>query len=101
MNKEELSYVKELKTDKSAYEYVDADFGVVRLLIVYRGERLYFQIGNEAIICEISARDAMLSKKSLKKWDNGRALDELERERIAAIISKYYKLSYKDDLIAV
>lgn len=101
MNKEELSYIKELKADKSAYEYVDADLGVIRLLIVYRGERLFFQIKDKAIICVISARDAMLSKKSLKKWDDGQTINESERERLSTIISKYYKLSYKDDLTAV
>ena len=92
MNKEELSYIKELKVERSAYEYTDAALGVVRLLIIYRGERLYFQIGSEAIICSISARDAMLSKKSLKKWDSGRVIDETERDRVAAAIAKYYKL---------
>lgn len=101
MRKEELAHIKELRVDKSAYEYDDANLGIIRLLVVYKGEGLYFQIGCEAVICAISARDAMLSKKSIKKWDSGRSIDEAERDRVAAVIAKYYKLAYKDDLTIV
>ena len=101
MRKDELIHIKELKIEKSAHEYSDATLGVIRLLVVYKGEGLYFQIGGEAVICVVSARDAMLSKKSIKKWDSGRNIDEAERDQVAAVIAKYYKLAYKDDLTVV
>lgn len=64
MNKDELECIKELRQDSSVYSYQDKVLGVVRIKVIYRGERLYFQIKDRAIICIISARDAMLSKKS-------------------------------------
>ena len=99
MNKNISSYIEELKVNNSVYEYHDEEFGNIRLMIIYKGEGLYFQINNEALICEISAHSAVLSKNSIKKWDNGRTINEAECEKIINIISKYYKLSYMDDLI--
>ena len=101
MNKEELNYIKELKVGRSIYEYHDRSVGTIRLLIIYRGEGLFFQIEEKALICEISARDGMLSKESLKKWDNGSAIGAEDREQLAALIVKYYTLSYKDALVVV
>lgn len=100
MNKEELNYIKELKVYKT-YEYHDESVGTIRLLIIYRGERLFFQVNEKALICEISARDSMLSKKSLKKWDDGSSIDTEEREQLVALIAKYYTLSYKAALVVV
>lgn len=41
------------------------------LLILGRGENLFFQKNDKAFICDISARDAELDKSSIKKWDDG------------------------------
>ncbi|HDS1154188.1 TPA: hypothetical protein QDZ66_005044 [Pluralibacter gergoviae] len=101
MNKDELECIKELRQDSSVYSYQDKVLGVVRIKVIYRGERLYFQIKDRAIICIISARDAMLSKKSLKKWDSGEKIDSDEVELLCNTIQKYYAKSYSDELIIV
>lgn len=101
MNREELNYIKELKQGRSAYEYHDQSAGTIRLLIIYRGERLFFQINDRALICDISARDSMLGKRSLKKWDDGRLIGAEDRELLVALIQKYYTLSYRDVLVVV
>lgn len=41
MNKEELEYIKELKlNDDSPYQYKNEKGDVIRLLVIYRSERL-------------------------------------------------------------
>ncbi len=101
MNKEELNYIKELKVNDSVYAYQDQVLGAIRIMIIYRGERLYFQLNDKAIICIISARDAMLSRKSLKIWDNGDKITESEVDKLCPIICKFYEKSYGDNLTIV
>lgn len=101
MNKEELNYIKELKNDDSASEFVDETYGVIRLKTIYRGEGLYFQLNDRALICAISARDAMLSKKSIKRWDNGKPIAEQERDMILEIIKHYYPKAYLSELTII
>lgn len=99
MNKEELSYIKELKNNEFVYEYKDEIHGIIRIMIIYRGERLYFQLNEKATICTISARDSLLSKKSIKRWDNGDKIDNVDA--LCSIICEFYKKSYSDTLIVV
>lgn len=101
MNKEELNYIKELKDDDSASEFVDETYGMIRLKTIYRGEGLYFQLNDRALICTISARDAMLSKKSIKRWDNGKLIEEQERDMILGIIRSYYPKAYLNELTVI
>ncbi|AIO33675.1 hypothetical protein DM39_3239 [Burkholderia cenocepacia] len=42
MNKEDLDYIKELKLNGSCYAFDDRLVGIVRLLIIYKGEGLFF-----------------------------------------------------------
>ncbi|MDS0797217.1 hypothetical protein NUV26_34195 [Burkholderia pseudomultivorans] len=101
MNKEDLNYIKELKLNGSCYAFDDRLVGIVRLLIIYKGEGLFFQENGRALICEISARNAIFNKGSLKEWDDGTSLDAQDKERVAALIAKYYTLAYKDELTLV
>lgn len=101
MNKEELEFIQELKNDRSVYNYNIPDVGRVRLMIIYRGERLFFQLNDKALICLISAHEAKLSKKSLKKWDDGTLINVSEKEKICQLICQYYTLSYVDQLTLV
>lgn len=54
-----------------------------------------------ALICVISARDSVILKKSLKKWDNGDKIDGLVRDNLLTIISGYYEKSYGSALRVV
>ncbi|MCL6745341.1 MULTISPECIES: hypothetical protein [Kosakonia] len=101
MNSDELTYLQELKNDDSASEFVDETYGVIRLKTIYRGEGLYFQLNDRALICTISARDAMLSKKSIKRWDNGKLIEEQERDTILEIIKCYYPKAYLSELTVI
>ncbi|MDJ0038509.1 hypothetical protein QM637_22115 [Pantoea allii] len=101
MNKKEMAYIKELKNDDSAYSYQDDELGLIRMKIIYRGERLYLQVEGRAMICVISARDSMLSKKSLIKWDSGDKINLNEVDFLCEKIKKYYAKSYSEELVVV
>ncbi|WP_436874273.1 hypothetical protein [Kosakonia sacchari] len=101
MNSDELTYLQDLKNDDTASEFADKTYGVIRLKTIYRGEGLYFQLNDRALICTISARDAMLSKKSIKRWDNGKLIEEQERDTILEIIKLYYPKAYLSELTII
>jgi len=101
VNSDELTYLQELKNDGTTSEFADKTYGVIRLKTIYRGEGLYFQLNDRALICAISARDAMLSKKSIKRWDNGKVIEEQERDMILEIIKNYYPKAYLNELTII
>ncbi|CAI8836387.1 transposase [Kosakonia quasisacchari] len=97
-NKAWREELQELKRDSSAFQFHDVEWGIIRLKLLYRGEFLFFQRNEQALICEVSARYATLDKKSLKRWDDGSVIGACEREALAKIIARYYQLCWKDDL---
>lgn len=98
INKAWREELQELKRDGSACQFHDAEWGVIRLKLLYRGEFLFFQLNELALICEVSARYSTLDKTSLKRWDDGSVIGADEREALAKIIARYYRLCWKDDL---
>lgn len=90
---------KEIKsTITGAHEFKDNDAIVYKIKILGRGEELFFQKGDDALICEISARLAVIDPKTIKKWDNGNKISDEERTLVVAKIIELYKDAYKDDL---
>ncbi|OEK09131.1 hypothetical protein A8C32_10375 [Flavivirga aquatica] len=73
----------------------------IGMLLIERGERLFFQFNNKALLCNTSPRNCKILIDSINLWDNGEIINEEERISVFLIIKEYYKLSYKDDLIAV
>lgn len=57
-------------TIAGAHEFTDKDATTYKLKILGRGEELFFQKGEDALICGISARFALIDPKSIKSWDN-------------------------------
>ncbi|PRD54740.1 hypothetical protein [Sphingobacterium gobiense] len=90
---------KEIKsTITGAYEFKDEDGVIYKMKILGRGEELFFQKGDDAFICDISARFSVIDLKSISKWDNGKKISEEERASLLAKIVELYKKAYKDDL---
>lgn len=93
-----MKYVKEIKsTITGAYEIKD-NGGIYKIKILGRGEELFFQKGDDALICDISARFAMIDPLSIKRWDNGSKISDEERTLILAKIIDLYKEAYQDEL---
>lgn len=94
-----MKYVKEIKsTITGAHEFTDEDATTYKVKILGRGEELFFQKGDNALICDISARFALIDPKSIKSWDNKHKISDDERTTLLTKIIELYKKAYKDDL---
>ena len=90
---------KEIKsTITGAYEFKENGGISYKMKILGRGEELFFQKGDNAIICDISARFSAIDSQSIKRWDNGKKISDEERAVLLAKIVELYKKAYKDDL---
>ncbi|MGN7824823.1 hypothetical protein HGH92_23120 [Chitinophaga varians] len=98
MNKDALAQIQQLKSDvNGVHRFVDGE-NKYGLLIIARGELLFFQENDKALICDVSARYALINPATIKKWDNGDKISDAEREEIVQKIILYYKKAYRDDL---
>lgn len=89
--------INELKTDSRAYRY-EEDGNKYGLLILYRGETLFYQENDRALLCEIAARFAFINPDTIAHWDDNTAIGTEERAVILEKIITLYKKAYKDDL---
>src|SRR5687767_4573517 len=98
MDKETKALVQELKANtESVHRFTEGDnnYGI---LIIARGELLFFQENDAALICDVSARFALINPKTIKEWDNGRKITDEEKEKLLEKIMHFYKKAYTDEL---
>ena len=98
MTKENIKLIKLLKANTDGvYRFKDLknSYG---LLILGRGENLFFQENDKALICELSATHSLLNPLTITKWDNGQEITVDEKNSLLEKISKYYLLSYSNNL---
>ena len=98
MNHNLKSLIDALKTDFEKVHRFEKNGELFGLLILGRGENLFFQKGNRAFICDISARDSGLDKSSIKKWDDGINISVSQKQSLAIEIAELYKMFYQDEL---
>lgn len=98
MNKEIRNLIYELKADTARVHRFDDSGTSFGMLIIGRGEELFFQKGDRALLCEISARYALINIKTIKRWDDGTVITDVEKRELIPEIIKIYKLAYRDDL---
>jgi len=98
MNKSEQAQIQELKTNIAGVHRFTEGGDRYGMLIIARGELLFFQKNESGLICEISARYSLINPKTIKQWDNGNKISEEEREKILEKIIHFYKIAYKNDL---
>jgi hypothetical protein len=89
--------IDELKSDQRAYRY-EEDGNKYGLLILYRGETLFYQENDRALLCEIAARYAVINPETIAHWDDNTVIGQDERAVILEKIITLYKKAYKDDL---
>ncbi|WP_313492027.1 MULTISPECIES: hypothetical protein [Sphingobacterium] len=94
-----MSYVKEVKSTICGFhEFKEKDGTTYKIKILGRGEELFFQKNDNALICDISARFAVIDPTSIKRWDNGSKIYDEEREAILVKIIELYEQAYQDKL---
>ncbi|WPQ65174.1 hypothetical protein SIO70_09990 [Chitinophaga sancti] len=96
-SKATIAIINELKTDQRAYRY-EEDGNKYGLLILYRGETLFYQENDRALLCEIAARFAVINPETIVQWDDNTDIHSDERAAILDKIMTLYKKAYKDDL---
>ncbi|OMP74946.1 MULTISPECIES: hypothetical protein [unclassified Chitinophaga] len=96
-SKATIAIINELKTDQRAYRY-EEDGNKYGLLILYRGETLFYQENDRALLCEIAARFAVINPETIAQWDDNTDINSDERAAILDKIMTLYKKAYKDDL---
>lgn len=84
--------------DDQKVHFLQIDNFFYKILILGRGDLMYFHMGGKSTIVEISARFSKLSMKSLKYWGDGKPILEDEKNEIAKSIKKAYLIAYKEEL---
>ncbi|WP_143305679.1 hypothetical protein [Chitinophaga vietnamensis] len=98
MNKEDIAQLQQLKANIEGVHRFNENGNHYGLLIIARGEALFFQENDKALFCDVSARYALIHPNTIQQWDNGNKISDEERERIIQQIVHLYKLAYRDDL---
>ena len=74
-------------------------FKSYKILIIDRGERLFFQEDDKCLICNISARFSILEQESLSYWSDGTIISN--KQILIKKIKKYYSKAYSNKLKVV
>lgn len=91
MDKKEKEYIKELKLDESTGVMIEDNFVEgYRIRLIERGERLFYQQGENALICDIQIRNGSIFRSSIKKWDDDSIITEEEKLIILERIKSYF-----------
>ncbi|AIM37864.1 hypothetical protein KO02_15095 [Sphingobacterium sp. ML3W] len=88
------NYIKELKEDLTVNRWNDKDGNSYGIRVLGRGESLFFQENEKALLCDIDAAYAIIYVKSIKNWEGEKKMNVQERGRVIALIEKYYKEVY-------
>lgn len=87
-------YIDSLMKDKTVNRIIDEHKNVYGIRVLGRGENLFFQENDKALICEINAVEALVFTKSVKNWEGEKKMSAEEKERVLTLIKKYYAEVY-------
>jgi hypothetical protein len=66
--------------------------------ILHRGEQLFYQQGEKALICEISTTHGRCYVDSIRKWDDGSKISDDEKTVIYKRISNWWLVMQKESI---
>jgi hypothetical protein len=98
MTKAIKAQLQELKANIEGVHRFEEEGSRYGMLIIDRGELLFFQQNDDALLCDVSARYSLINPASIKEWDNGHKITEEERAALLEKIIHFYKKAYKDEL---
>jgi hypothetical protein len=94
-----MEQVEELKKSNKI-NYKEDEFGKFRISVINRGEQLYYEVDDKAFICQILILPQItLFTKSLKKWDNKKAISDVERSKFYDRIKQYFIETDNEEII--
>ena len=97
--KERINLINQLNTMGSdEVHHFTIENVLYKILILGRGDMLFYSENNKSLICEISARNCLLSLNSLKYWGGNKKIEDKEKDHLFERIKKVYTLAYKNEL---
>jgi hypothetical protein len=86
-------YIENLILDPTVNRFTDGEtrYGI---RVLGRGENLFFQENDKALICQIDAVHSIVYSKTIKNWEGEKKMSEVEKHRVIELVEKYYKLVY-------
>jgi hypothetical protein len=98
MNKDDIQLCEQLKNDRQRVHRLVINGNEYGLLIIDRGERLFFQKGDHVLLCDVSARFAKLMSSSVKNWSDGTPITGNAKKELLEEIAAAYQVAYIDEL---
>lgn len=93
-----MDTIQKWKEDPTVERIKDSNGNMYGIRVIGRGEDLFFQENEKALLCVIDAIDSIIYVKSIKNWEGEKKMNEAEKNRVLALIKYYYKIVYKSDL---
>jgi hypothetical protein len=91
-------YILELMNNPTVNRIADEAGNRYGIRVLGRGENLFFQENDKALICQIDAVNGVIFTKSIKNWEGQRRMDANEKSRVITLLEKYYKQVYNPDV---
>ena len=93
-----MDTIQRWKEDSTVERIKDGNGNVYSIRVIGRGEDLFFQENDKALLCVIDAIDSIIYAKSIKSWDGEKKMNGAEKNRVLELIKYYYKIVYKSNL---
>lgn len=88
----QYEHIQELKETTVATPRVEVNQEEdYKVRIINRGEQLFYQQENRALICEIQPTESIVYTDSIKRWDDGKPVTDEEKRRIITRLDSYFK----------
>lgn len=69
--------------------------------VLGRGDMLFFQEDEKALICEVDAANAVIFAKSIKNWNNTKKMPADERKRVVELVFELYRRCINNNVVVV
>jgi hypothetical protein len=94
-----MNVIEKWKSDDTVVRFLEGDdsYGI---RVIGRGEHLFFQENDKALICDIDAANNIIYSASIKNWEGSKKMPDLEKERVIKLIETFYKI-YIDENVKV
>ena len=78
---------------------LDDEGNIYGIRIIGRGEHLFFQENDDALICEIDAAHGVIYSRSVKDWNTKGKMKNDEKKRVVGLIEFYYKKYLNENVV--
>jgi hypothetical protein len=91
MKQTEKEYIRELKNDESTGAMIEHNLtDAYKIRVIEKGEHLFYQQGDKALICEIQIRNGSIFSSTIRTWDNDSVVNIEEKLIIIERIKQYF-----------